>query len=51
MPASGPDSIDLPETQIMTGLLLLLSSDGAARISLRIGKEVPVVKSVMERPV
>lgn len=49
MLVSGPDGIDLPGTLIMTGFFALLSSDGAGRISLRIGKQVRIVKSDMRR--
>jgi hypothetical protein len=50
MPVSGPDSIDLPGTPFMTGFFALLSSDGAGSISLRIGKQVRIVKGDMRRP-
>jgi hypothetical protein len=49
MLVSGPDSIDLPGTPFMTGFFALLSSDGAGSISLRIGKQVWIVKGVMRR--
>jgi len=47
MHGSEPDCIDLPVTCSMSGFFTLLSSDGAGRISQRIGKEVRIVKGDM----
>jgi len=47
----GTEGIDLQDTDIMTGFFTLFSSDGARNMSLRIGKEVRLVKSDMKKTV